>query len=110
MFIHFKILRSKNNDVIDEGKLQFNITKDEYLITLDDIIVKLLTDYINDLPQVKSYGIAYVGQTVVPYIEITNDDTAIDFNREEFAKYFSNLNMNQDMKVIWSKDVKITEG
>ena len=107
MFIHYKLHRSKNNDIIEEGKIQFNLTKDDHLIALDDIVVNLLSDYVNNLDIVQKYGIAYVGNMDITSLEITNDDIAVNVSAESFNDYFRGLGLNPNIKLIWNKKVNI---
>ena len=101
MFIHYKLYRSKNtNEVFDEGKIQFNIINDDYLIAFDDILTKVMSDYINSTPEVKKYGIAYVDRLEIMYLEITDDDV-IDLGETEFLNYMKSVVPN--MKFVWNR-------
>lgn len=101
MFVHFKLYRSsKKDEVFDEGKIQFNITNDDYLIAFDDILQNIMTNYINDTEQVKKYGIAYVDRLEIQFIEITNDDI-IDLGETEFKNYMKSVVPN--LEIVWNR-------
>ena len=107
MFIHYKLHRSKNDDIIEEGKIQFNLTSDDHLIALDDIVVNLLSNYVNSLEIVQKNGIAYVGNMEITSLEITNEDTIVNMDVNSFNSYFKGLGLNPNIKLIWNKKVKI---
>lgn len=98
MFIHFKLYRSKNNEVFDEGKVEFNIENDDQLVAIDDIMTRIMSDYINNTNEVKKYGIAYVDRLEITLLEITEKDN-LQLDEEQFKHYMSTINPN--IKIKW---------
>ena len=101
MYIHFKLYRAKNNEVFDEGKVEFNIQNDDHLVAIDDIMTKIMSDYINNTVQVRKYGIAYVGSLEITLLEVTNKDN-LNLTEEQFKHYISTI--NPKLKVKWVED------
>ena len=101
MFIHYKLYRSKTKELFDEGKVQFNIENDDHLIAIDDIMTNVMSDYINNMEQVKKFGIAYIEKMEIPYIEITDEDN-LGLSKDEFHHYMGTI--NPKIQIIWNKN------
>ena len=102
MFIHYNIYRTgkRKDEIIDSGKLQYNLQNDSDILILREIIYKLLNQYTTELPEVKKYGTGYIGKIEILYIEITDDDN-ITTPKEAFNIYHD-VEL-KDLLFKWSK-------
>ena len=83
MRIGFKLYRSKNNEILDEGSIKVNLEDALENIPLEDnqfinkfieVLQNVLTTYINDREDVKKYGIAYVSNFEITGVVIEDED------------------------------------
>lgn len=99
MRIGFKLYRSKNNELLDEGSIKVNLEDALENIPLEDnqfinkfieVLQNVLTTYINDREDVKKYGIAYVSNFEITGVVIEDEDkmsiTRNDFLTEVHTK------------------------
>lgn len=99
MRIGFKLYRSKNNEILDEGSIKVNLEDALQNIPLEDnqfinkfieVLQNVLTTYINDREDVKKYGIAYVSNFEITGVVIEDEDkmsiTRNDFLTEVHTK------------------------
>lgn len=102
MYIRYKLYRTgKNVDIcFNTEMIEFVIENDDHLVMIDDILTSVLTKHLQSLPEVKKYGIAYVGRMEIVNIEITDKDY-VNLTEEQFRHYMSTINPN--LQIIWSK-------
>lgn len=114
MRIGFKLYRSKNNEILDEGSIKVNLEDALENIPLEDnqfinkfieVLQNVLTTYINDREDVKKYGIAYVSNFEITGVVIEDEDkmsiTRNDFLTEVHTKM-------PKLTVVYSKTVNYT--
>lgn len=100
MNITYKLYRSKYPDqVFNSETIKFVIENDDHLAALDEILQHMLTQHIQDLPEIKKYGIAYVHRMCIEELEITKEDN-VNLSKEAFEHYISTLGINIPVK--WS--------
>ena len=114
MRIGFKLYRSKNNEILDEGSIKVNLEDALENIPLEDnqfinkfieVLQNVLTTYINDREDVKKYGIAYVSNFEITGVVIEDEDkmsiTRNDFLTEVHTKM-------PKLTVVYNKTVNYT--
>ena len=114
MRIGFKLYRSKNNEILDEGSIKVNLEDALQNIPLEDnqfinkfieVLQNVLTTYINDREDVKKYGIAYVSNFEITGVVIEDEDkmsiTRNDFLTEVHTKM-------PKLTVVYNKTVNYT--
>ena len=114
MRIGFKLYRSKNNELLDEGSIKVNLEDALENIPLEDnqfinkfieVLQNVLTTYINDREDVKKYGIAYVSNFEITGVVIEDEDkmsiTRNDFLTEVHTKM-------PKLTVVYNKTVNYT--
>lgn len=107
MLIRYKLYKSSEPEkVFNAEMIEFVIEKDDHLIQIDDIMAGVLTRHLQELLEVKKYGIAYVGRMEIVNIEITDKDK-IDLTEEAFRHYMSTI--NNHIPIIWNKSIKAIE-
>lgn len=103
MLLQFCLYKSSEpNKIIQDGYLKFIIKNDDDLIRIDDIIINMLGDYIDTIPEIKKYGIAYIGREEIVDMTITDEDN-INMSEEAFRQYMSNV--LPKLTIIWNKTV-----
>ena len=101
MLVKYKLYRaSKPEEVFNAEMIKINLENDDHLIAIDDILAGVLAQHIQNLPEVKKYGIAYVGRMEIVNIEITDEDT-IDLDETKFRSYMTQI--MPYLTVIWNK-------
>lgn len=106
MLIRYKLYRSKHSDeVFNAEMIKFNIENDDHLVDIDNILQYLLTTHIQQLPEVKKYGTAYIGRMEIVNIEITDEDN-LNLTEEAFRHYMSTIMPH--LEIIWSKTTSNT--
>ena len=59
MLVKYKLYRaSKPEEVFNAEMIKINLENDDHLIAIDDILAGVLAQHIQNLPEVKKYGIA----------------------------------------------------
>ena len=114
MRIGFKLYRSKNNEILDEGSIKVNLEDALENIPLEDnqfiykfieVLQNVLTTYINDREDVKKYGIAYVSNFEITGVVIEDEDkmsiTRNDFLTEVHTKM-------PKLTVVYNKTINYT--
>lgn len=114
MRIGFKLYRSKNNKILDEGSIKVNLEDALQNIPLEDnqfinkfieVLQNVLTTYINDREDVKKYGIAYVSNFEITGVVIEDEDkmsiTRNDFLTEVHTKM-------PKLTVVYNKTINYT--
>ena len=114
MRIGFKLYRSKNNEILDEGSIKVNLEDALQNIPLEDnqfinkfieVLQNVLTTYINDREDVKKYGIAYVSNFEITGVVIEDEDkmsiTRNDFLTEVHTKM-------PKLTVVYNKTINYT--
>lgn len=114
MRIGFKLYRSKNNELLDEGSIKVNLEDALENIPLEDnqfinkfieVLQNVLTTYINDREDVKKYGIAYVSNFEITGVVIEDEDkmsiTRNDFLTEVHTKM-------PKLTVVYNKTINYT--
>ena len=114
MRIGFKLYRSKNNEILDEGSIKVNLEDALENIPLEDnqfinkfieVLQNVLTTYINDREDVKKYGIAYVDSFEITGVVIEDEDkmsiTRNDFLTEVHTKM-------PKLTVVYNKTINYT--
>ena len=114
MRIGFKLYRSKNNEILDEGSIKVNLEDALENIPLEDnqfinkfieVLQNVLTTYINDKEDVKKYGIAYVSNFEITGVVIEDEDkmsiTRNDFLTEVHTKM-------PKLTVVYNKTINYT--
>lgn len=99
MRIGFKLYRSKNDELLDEGSIKVNLEDALENIPLEDnkfinkfieVLQNVLTTYIHDREDVRKYGIAYIGNFEITGVVIEDEDkmsiTRNDFLTEVHTK------------------------
>lgn len=101
MLVKYKLYRaSKPEEVFNAEMIKINLENDDHLIAIDDILAGVLAQHIQNLPEVKKYGIAYVDRMEIVNIEITDEDT-IDLDETKFRSYMTQI--MPYLTVIWNK-------
>ena len=114
MRIGFKLYRSKNNEILDEGSIKVNLEDalenipledNQFINKLIEVLQNVLTTYINDREDVKKYGIAYVSNFEITGVVIEDEDkmsiTRNDFLTEVHTKM-------PKLTVVYNKTVNYT--
>lgn len=114
MKIGFKLFRSKNNQVLDEGYIQVKLENalkevplenDAFISKFIEVLQNVLTNYIQDRPDVKKFGIAYIGNFEITGVVIEDDDE-LSVTRDEFLTEVHNK--MPKLTVIYNKSIKYT--
>ncbi len=104
MIVRYKLYRaSKPEEVFNNEAIKINLENDDHLIAIDDILAGILAQHIQNLPEVKKFGIAYVGRMEIVNIEITDEDN-VNLNETEFRSYITQI--MPYLTVIWNKMIK----
>lgn len=90
MYIRYKLYRADMKRVFNAEMIEFIIENDDHLALIDKILQDLLTQHIQNLPEIKKYGIAYVGKMEIVNIEITDKDN-VNLTEEAFRHYMSTI-------------------
>ena len=107
MLIRYKLFRaSKPDEVFNAEMIKVNIENDDHLVAIDDILTGILAQHIQQLPEVKKYGIGYVGRMEIVNLEVTDEDN-IDLTEEQFRVYMQSV--NPLLSIIWNKTTNNTE-
>lgn len=107
MLLRFCLYKSSEPDkIIQDGSLKFIIENDDHLARIDDIIINMLGDYIDTIPDIQKYGIAYIGREEIIDLTITDEDN-INLSEEAFRHYMSTI--LPKLSIIWSKTTNNTE-
>lgn len=101
MYIRYKLYRTDMKTVFNAEMIEFVIENDDHLVMIDKILQDLLTQHIHNLPEIKKYGIAYVGKMELVNIEITDKDN-INLTEEAFRHYISTI--MPYLQIIWSQE------
>lgn len=101
MIVRYELYRaSKPDEIFNAEAVEFVIENDDHLVMIDDILTQMLSKHIQELPEVKRYGIAYVDRMKIVNIEITDKDV-VNLTEESFRHFISTINPN--LTIIWSK-------
>lgn len=101
MLLRFCLYRSSQPDeIIQDGSLKFIIENDDHLSRIDDIIINMLGDYIDTIPEIKKYGLAYIGREEIVDMTITDEDN-INLSEELFRQYMKTI--FPQLTIIWNK-------
>lgn len=101
MYIRYKLYRSsKPDEMFNAEMIQVNIENDDHLARIDEVIQGVLTQHLEQLPEVKHFGIGYVGKMDLVNIEITDDDN-VNLTEEAFRHYMSTIMPN--LEIVWSQ-------
>ena len=114
MRIGFKLYRSKNNEILDEGSIKVNLEDalqntpledNQFINKFIEVLQNVLTTYINDREDVKKYGIAYVSNFEITGVVIEDEDkmsiTRNDFLTEVHTKM-------PKLTVVYNKTINYT--
>lgn len=109
MYIRYELYRSsKPDEIFNQEAIEVVIENDDHLVMIDKVINDVLVQHIQNLPEVKKYGTAYIGRMKIVNIEITDKDK-IDLTEEAFRHFMSTI--MPYLEIIWSqtnKDVELT--
>lgn len=101
MLIRYKLYRASKPDVVFNAEMiKVNIENDDHLIAIDDILTGILSQHIQNLPEVKKYGIAYVGRMEIVNLEVTDEDN-LNLTEDQFRNYMANI--NPLLPIVWGK-------
>lgn len=105
MLVRYKLYRaSKPEEAFNAEMIKINLENDDHLIAIDDILAGVLAgvlaQHIQNLSEVKKYGIAYVGRMEIVNIEITDEGT-IDLDETKFRAYMTQI--MPYLTVVWNK-------
>lgn len=90
MYIRYKLYRADMKTAFNAEMIEFIIENDDHLAMIDKILQDLLTQHIQNLSEIKKYGIAYVGKMEIVNIEITDKDN-VNLTEEAFRHYMSTI-------------------
>jgi len=109
MYITYELYRSsKPDEMFNAEKVEIPIENDDQLVAIDDIINKVLAVHIQNLPEIKKFGIAYVGTMKIIEIEMTDNDN-LNMTEDQFRHFMSTINLFLNIPIIWSitnKDIE----
>lgn len=106
MLVRYRLYRSKYPDVVFNSEtIKFVIENDDHLVALDDILTRILSYHIQNLPEIKKFGIAYVQRMEIEFMEITDEDN-VNLDEQSFRHYMSTINPN--LRIVWSKTTNNT--
>lgn len=103
MYITYSAYRSKNNELVETRKIGLPIADFRQLLTLDGVIISVIKEDIKNIPVVKKFGTAYIGETRCEKFEIVDEDNTDAMNEEQFREYFKEIS---NVPLIWSKTNK----
>lgn len=103
MYIRYKLYRADLETVFNSEMIEFVIENDDHLAMIDKILQDLLTHHIQNLEEVKKFGIAYVGKMELVNIEITDKDN-VNLTEEAFRHYISTIMPH--LSIVWSQTIK----
>lgn len=111
MLIRYKIYRSKNPDeIFNSEMIKWNIENDKDLIEIDRRVKEVLAYHIQNLPEIKKYGTAYIGRTEIVSLEITDEDNLGGLTEEYFRAYLASEEVGMKYyTVIWSQTTNINK-
>lgn len=102
MYVRYNLYRTgdHSNEVFNAEMIEFVLENDDHLVMIDDIMTGMLTQHIQDLEEIKKYGIGYVGKMEIVNIEITDKDY-INLTEKQFKHYMSTI--NPKIPIIWNR-------
>ena len=103
MYIRYNLYRADLKTIFNSEMIEFVIENDDHLAMIDKILQDLLTQHIQNLEEVKKFGIAYVGKMEIVNIEITDKDN-INLTEEAFRHYISTI--MPYLSIVWSQTIK----
>lgn len=108
MYLKYVLFRSKNNEIFNSGKIELVLKDDRDIIMIDKLIEDVMKHYITQLPEIKKFGLAYIGSVKLVSIVINDNDYVSELNEEGFKGYMANINPN--LTVEWNRTTNnITE-
>ena len=106
MYIKYELYRAKNNELFNAEMIEWVLTEDKDLIEIDRRIRDVLAQHIQQLPEVKNYGTAYIGNMKIVGIEINDNDDLGGLSEEEFRKYMKDPDVMPYLNIVWNKGVE----
>ena len=103
MYIKYELYRAKNNELFNAEMIEWVLTDDKDLIEIDKRMRDVLAQHISNLPIIKKFGTAYIGNMKIVGIEINDNDDIGGLNEEEFRKYMSNPDVMPYLDIKWNK-------
>ena len=108
MYLKYVLFRSKNNEIFNSGKIELVLKDDRDIIMIDKLIEDVMKYHITQLPEIKKFGLAYIGSVKLVSIVINDNDYVSELNEEGFKGYMANINPN--LTVEWNRTTNnITE-
>lgn len=103
MYIKYELYRAKNGELFNAEMIEWVLEKDEDIVELPERITYLLSQHIQNLPEIQKYGIAYVGRMKLAGIEINDNDYTSELDKEHFTAYIRNLDTMNGVDIVWNK-------
>ena len=101
MYLKYVLFRSKNNEIFNSGKIELVLKDDRDIIMIDKLIEDVMKHHITQLPEIKKFGLAYIGSVKLVSIVINDNDYVSELNEEGFKGYMANINPN--LTVEWNR-------
>ena len=103
MYIKYELYRAKNQELFNAEMIEWVLTEDKDLIEIDKRMRDVLAQHIQQLPEIKKFGTAYIGRMKIAGIEINDNDDLGGLNEEEFRKYMRNPEVMPYLDIVWNK-------
>ena len=103
MYIKYELYRVKDQGLFNAEMIEWVLETDKDLIEIDRRIRDVLTQHISNLPEIKKYGIAYVGSMKIVGIEINENDNLGGLGEAEFRAYMSSPEVMPYLDIVWNK-------
>ena len=109
MYIKYELYRAKNQEMFNAEMIEWVLIEDKDLIEIDKRMRDVLAQHIQQLPEIKKFGTAYIGRMKIAGIEINDNDDLGGLNEEEFRKYMANPEVMPYLDIVWNKGKKEEE-